>query len=233
MFSGFPEETIRFFLDLAAHNEASFFKSHQDEYLSYVRQPFYQLIAELAPTARQVIPDAETRPDKCLCRIHRDTRFSKDKSPYRDHMWFLLRRSGEAREPSIMYWRALSPCGMGGGLGTWGPNRPMMDVLRRRIAEHPRQVQSVLKQCALPDATKGLQMQGERYQRMKVPDGVPKALGQLYTCKSLYIQRVDAPLRDAYSPELAQKIKADILRLGPMYHWMRSAADEAMAQLDG
>ena len=43
MFSGFPEETIRFFLDIRFHNEVSFYKAHEDEYQTFVKKPFYSL----------------------------------------------------------------------------------------------------------------------------------------------------------------------------------------------
>ena len=46
MFSGFPEETIRFFLDIRFHNEVSFYKAHEDEYQTFVKKPFYSLIEE-------------------------------------------------------------------------------------------------------------------------------------------------------------------------------------------
>ncbi|MEG2253262.1 MAG: DUF2461 family protein, partial [Clostridia bacterium] len=94
MFEGFPEETIRFFLDLRFHNDHAFFQAHQQEYEEYVKRPFAAFIEALAPTVLGIAGDMDTRPGKCLARIHRDTRFTKDKSPYRDHMWLLLRRSG-------------------------------------------------------------------------------------------------------------------------------------------
>ena len=82
MFTGFPEETIRFFLELRFHNEATFFNAHRDEYERSVREPFYGFIQAMAPAVKQVADDMELRPDKCLARIRRDTRFSKDKTPY-------------------------------------------------------------------------------------------------------------------------------------------------------
>ena len=42
MFPGFPEETVRFFLDLRFHNETSWFHAHREAYEAYVRKPFSQ-----------------------------------------------------------------------------------------------------------------------------------------------------------------------------------------------
>ena len=61
MFSGFPEETIRFFLDIRFHNEVSFYKAHEDEYQTFVKKPFYSLIEELGETMLSISDDLEVR----------------------------------------------------------------------------------------------------------------------------------------------------------------------------
>ena len=80
MFSGFTDETIRFFLDLKFHNSTEWFHAHHDEYVQVVQQPFYGMIEALGPDMLTIDPMMEIRPHKCISRIHRDTRFSKDKS---------------------------------------------------------------------------------------------------------------------------------------------------------
>lgn len=231
MFQGFPEETVRFFLDLRFHNELPWFHSQRERYEAYVREPFRAFIEAMAPTALQIAKDIDTRPNRCLARINRDIRYTRDKSPYRDHMWLLFRRSGEEREHSVTYWFELSPEAVEWGLGFWGPNRPAMDVLRRRMTEKPSQVRRVLKQCGIPD--EHLLIYGDRYQRMKPPSGMPAELAVLYPCKELYVKRTGVPLSEAYRPEIVDLVSRDMLRLAPLYHLLRSAADEGLAQLNG
>ena len=83
MFTGFTEETIQFFLDLKFHNNTTFFHEQHERYVECVQHVFYSMIDDLAPAMRKIDPLMEVRPHKCLSRIHRDTRFSRDKSPYR------------------------------------------------------------------------------------------------------------------------------------------------------
>ncbi len=231
MFSGFPEETVRFFLDLRFHNETAFFHAHQAEYEQYVKKPFYDFIDSLAPSVQLVADDMEVRPVKCLARIHRDTRFTKDKSPYRDHLWLLFRRAAEPRENCVMYWFELGPDHINWGLGFWGDNRPAMETLRQRMREKPREVEKVLRQCKLPDAD-GLAFGGDRFTRMKCPQEVPPSLQALYPLKSLFIQRVNASVQDAYKSDITDRVAKDILRLKPMYLYLRSASEEGAAQMD-
>ncbi len=230
MFTGFPEETIRFFLSLRFHNDATFFDAHRDEYEKYVRAPFYAFIDALAPTMRLIADDMELRPAKCLARIRRDTRFSRDKSPYRDHMWLLLRRGGEERAVSAMYWFELSPEVVEWGLGFWDNNRPAMNALRKRMREKPEEVLSALQEARIPDA--GLDLYGARYSRMAMPADLPQALQEIYPLKELYVKRTAVPLRIAYTQEVLTRCAEDMLRLKPLYTLLRKAADDGMAALD-
>ncbi len=230
MFSGFPEETIRFFLELRFHNDQSFFKAHEQEYQTYVKEPFYAFIEAMAPTVSQIADDIELRPNKCLARIHRDTRFSKDKTPFRDHMWLLFRRSGEPRDTSAMYWFEISPEAVEWGLGFWGDNKPAMNALRRRMEHQPSTVLSALEASRLPD--EGLMLYGDTYARMKPPDGLHAELLPYYSRKSLYIKRINVPMKEIYRKGIVKRVAEDILRLKPMYELLRSAADEGLAMLD-
>ncbi len=230
MFTGFTEDTIKFFLDIRFHNDISFYKAHEDEYRTHVKEPFYQFIDSMAETMLSIAPDMETRPSKCLARLRRDTRFTKDKSPFRDHLWLLFRRGGEARETCVTYWFELGADRMVWGLGFWGPNRPAMDALRRRMENKPQEVRKVLRQCGIPDDT--LHIFGDAYQRMKPPAGLPVDLAMLYPLKEIYVQRVNIPFELCYQGRLTEMVAKDFLRLKPLYLLLRSCADEGMAQLD-
>lgn len=230
MFPGFPEETVRFFLDLRFHNETSWFHAHRAAYETYVRKPFSEFIEAMTPTVMRIADDMETRPNKCLARINRDIRFTRDKSPYRDHMWMLFRRSGEEREHAVMYWFELSPEVVEWGVGFWGYNRPAMDALRERMMKKPAEVRRVLRQCGIPDET--LHIYGDRYKSMKPPAGMSADLAMLYPCKEIYVKRVGVPLAESYRPEIIDRVSEDFLRLKPLYLLLRQAADEGMAKLD-
>ena len=72
MFTGFPEETLQFFLDIRFHNSISYFEEHRERFRQDVQAPFYAFIEELAPKLRTIDPQMELRPYKCLARIRRE-----------------------------------------------------------------------------------------------------------------------------------------------------------------
>ncbi len=224
MFTGFPEATIQFFLSLRFNNNVSFFETHKEEYLKDVQVPFYTFIAEIAPHMRVIDESMEVRPAKCLARIRRDVRFTKDKSPFRDHLWLLFRRAAEPRDGSLMFWFEVSPETTGWGMGFWGENRPVLDLLRRRLSANPAAFQNVLESCNLKD--RGLVMGGESFKRMAVPEQIPLELKPWYTTKELYIHQSQTQLPWIYSPDIVRRVAEDYQAMIPLYKALRSLMEE-------
>lgn len=230
MFSGFPEETIRFFLGLRFHNDAAYFNAHRGDYEAYVKEPFFQFIRAMAPALETIADDFELRPEKCLARIRRDTRFTKDKTPYRDHLWLLFKRSGESRDETVMYWFELSHDTVNWGLGFWGENRPAMNALRTMIVRQPSKVADAFLRAGIPNPS--YSVGGDVYRKLQIPDGVPEELRELYPHKSLYISRENVPLSEAYTPRIVELCGNDMIKLKPLYLLLRELADAGMAALD-
>ena len=81
MFTGFPEETIRFFLDIRFHNNSTYFNENRERYRQEVAAPFSAFIEALTPAMLAIDPQMEVRPYKCMARIRRDTRALPESSP--------------------------------------------------------------------------------------------------------------------------------------------------------
>lgn len=233
MFQGFPEETVRFFLDLRFHNEVTWFHDHRSEYESFIRTPFRELIEAMSPELQRMFPDFELRPARAVARINRDIRFTRDKSPYRDHLWILFRRANEPREGAPMYWFELSPEQVEWGLGSWGANRAATDVIREWIRTKPDEVRKALKKCAFGKKDDPLILSlDERYRSLKPPPGLTPDLAALYPVRTLSVIRQEE-LSAIYKPELPEMILNDYERLAPLYRLMRAAADEGKSRLQG
>ena len=224
MFTGFTDETVQFFLDLRFHNNTSYFHENHDRYLETVQKPFYEFIEDLAPHMRKVDPLMEVLPYKCLSHIHRDTRFSKDKSPYRDHLWFLFRRAAEPREKSLMYYFEFGQAGMGWGLGFWGENRECMDQFRRKMVANPDGVLAMIDDLDL-DKRK-LILDGRAFRRLEIPPVVPPRLQPWYRMREMYIAKANPDYKLAFSDRVFLEVKRDFLSLSPLYQYLRGICDE-------
>lgn len=227
MFTGFTDETLRYFLDLRFNNNTSFFHETHDRYIETVQKLFYELIETLSPMMRRIDPLMEIRPSKCLSHIHRDTRFSKDKSPYRDHLWFLFRRAAEPREKSLNFFFEFGPETLGWGMGFWGENREVLDIFRKKILADPADIRKILP----AESAGGLILEGRFHKRMAVPDGVPEDLKRWYLIKEMYICRDHPVFSGAFTSGLVSDISHDFLALAPLYQTLRGIYDSVLDEM--
>lgn len=152
----FTPEALRFFRQLSAHNDKLWFEAHRADYEREVREPMQELVEEMLVRFRNFAPEIGGDPKRCMFRIHRDVRFSKDKSPYKTHAacWFhhrgASRRVGsEGEEGSAGFYFHLEPGGRSMlGAGVWMPPRPQLNKLRDAIAEKPAHFDRVARGLA-------------------------------------------------------------------------------------
>jgi len=149
----FRPAALKFFRQLDAHNEKSWFEAHRLEYEQEVREPMLELIEEMLMRFRSFAPEIGGDPKRSMFRIYRDVRFSKDKSPYKTHAacWFhhrgASRRVGsEGNEGSGGFYFHLEPGGRSMlGAGVWMPPRQQLGKLRDSIAEKPAQFDRIVR----------------------------------------------------------------------------------------
>ena len=92
-FAGFPREGLEFLAGIAADNTRAYFNAHRTTYEAALLQPAKDFVVALGAELRaRVSPGlrAEPRINGSILRINRDTRFSADKRPYKEHLdlWF-------------------------------------------------------------------------------------------------------------------------------------------------
>src|SRR6185436_196945 len=148
----FSKGALQFLRGLKKHNARPWFEAHRDEYENEVRQPMRFLIEEMDARLRRVAPEIGGDPKHSMFRIHRDIRFSKDKSPYKTHAacWFSHRSAsrkvgGEAAGGSAGFYFHLEPGRSMVGAGLWMPPRPQLEKIRDSIAENARKFETMAR----------------------------------------------------------------------------------------
>lgn len=217
----FSKEMLNFMLDISFNNNKIFMDANKDAYNRLMKQPFYRLIERLSPTMLMIDPEMEVRPSRALSRIFRDTRFSRDKSPYRNHHWIAFKRSGVPREESVTYWFEIRLDTISWGVGYWGENRQAMDMLRQRMVAKPEEFIRLLPILEQGSFT----LSGESYQRRKIPAEVPDALHNWYIKKSLYFTRQGIDPNIIFTPYLADTLSEDFITLAPLYRLLLGLED--------
>jgi uncharacterized protein (TIGR02453 family) len=91
-FAGFPKGTAAFLRGLTKNNDKAWFDAHREAYEADYVEPAKNFLAAIGPRLRKISPTVAFEPkvNGSLFRINRDVRFSKDKTPYKNHLdlWF-------------------------------------------------------------------------------------------------------------------------------------------------
>jgi len=135
-YQGLPRGTFAYLAALAANNDRGWFEAHRDEYERLWLGAGLDLIAALEPLCRDMAPRLLAVPklNASLRRIHRDTRFSTDKSPYKPHLHLIL-SAGEPFNKVAGMHIVLSPEGLAFGAGRFEPPPEVLGRLRARICD--------------------------------------------------------------------------------------------------
>ena len=161
-FEGFTTDTRAFFLELAQHNEKSFFEANRTRFYDSVRDPMRALAAAVSDAVLDVDDTLDTRPERAVARIRRDTRFSRDKTLYRDHLWAGFRPAGQTASDCLGLYFEVSAFDVAWGMGFYAAPQQMAR-LRAAIAKKPRAFQKLCKDPALNAA---FTLSGEDYKRL-------------------------------------------------------------------
>ena len=137
-FKGLPADFFAFFEELAANNERAWFEANKERYRQSVVAPMTYLVADMAPRLAKISKHYVADPKRALFRIHRDVRFSKDKSPYKTHAAAQFRHAAGRDVHAPGFYVHAAPGEIFVGAGIWMPPAPQLKAVRERIAKDPK-----------------------------------------------------------------------------------------------
>jgi uncharacterized protein (TIGR02453 family) len=227
-FAGFRPAAFAFFRGLRDNNDPDWFKPRKAVYETEVLAPFRALIAAVtAALAEAGIPLAGD-PARSIFRIYRDVRFSPDKRLYKTHAGAVLTRSGEKRDPGLLYLH-LEPGASMMAAGFWHPEPPLLTRLRRAIVSDPDRfvaIAATLDAAGYPIST------DEALTRL--PRGFEAAKGtpvEDYVCWKSFTADAALRNRDMQSPALVDLIVDFARTVWPLLEWGWEAAEDDMPPL--
>jgi uncharacterized protein (TIGR02453 family) len=132
---------FRFLAELSRHNDREWFNANKDRYLAEVRDPLLGFVSAIAPKLSAISPQivADPRPSGgSLLRIYRDTRFSRDKTPYKTNagLWFRVGADKDVEGPG--YYLHLAPGQVFMAAGMWHPSSEPLRAVRESIVKDPQ-----------------------------------------------------------------------------------------------
>lgn len=144
-FSGFEPDALQFLADLAANNDRNWFKPRKADYERLLKEPMEALCIALADRLDKLRLPLEADPKRSPFRIHRDVRFSKDKSPYKtglgaDFPWNDSPDDVVRPRGAVGGYFHLQPGDIFVGGGMWHPERARLAAFREKVDRDPNAV---------------------------------------------------------------------------------------------
>ena len=168
-FDGFARELLTFFNQLKKNNTREWFDSHREDYETFVKQPAAEFVLSMGERLKEIAPGINVIPrvNQSLFRLNRDTRFSRDKSPYKTNLgiWFW---EGERKrmECSGFYFHCEDEMLML-GVGMYMFPKDLLDQYRDAVVED--RIGARLRKTTEMISKKGYVISGKHYK--KVPRG--------------------------------------------------------------
>ena len=136
-FPGFPAEAIQFLADLANNNNRDWFEAHKKDFKRVLMEPAQAFILALGQGLQAIAPniqyDTRTNGSGTLMRIHRDTRFSQDKTPYKTNISGLLWQGTGKKTQCPAFGFQLQSSGMGLMAGMFGFDKDLLERYRTAV----------------------------------------------------------------------------------------------------
>jgi uncharacterized protein (TIGR02453 family) len=233
-FTGFSADAIQFLADLAQNNDRAWFQPRKAEYERLLKEPLEAMIAALAErlAARGVPMLAD--PKRSPFRIYRDTRFSRDKSPYKAHLgatfpWVDAAPGAEAggghdeRAHGNGGYFHFQPGEMYVGGGMWQMDKPRLEAFRAAVLADPERVTAALQEPAFVEWFGGGARPHDELKRF--PPGYPQdhPLAHMFRWKDVVFGR---SLSDAEvgSPDLPDRLAEGYATAVPVFRFLASLA---------
>ena len=131
-----------FLRELGANNERPWFEENKARYRAEVRDPMLDFIQAFAEPLAEISPHFRADPRAnggSLFRIYRDTRFSKDKTPYKTNVGAHFRHEAGKDAHAPGFYLHLEPGMCFAGCGVWHPDSPTLGRIRDTIVEKPEE----------------------------------------------------------------------------------------------
>lgn len=196
-FAGFPKETLGFLTELEANNNRDWFADNKQRYDTEVLEPAFEFINAMGTALQKISPcfDAVAkRSGGSLMRVYRDTRFSKDKTPYKTNVGIQFRheRGKDVHAPGYYVHLDRNECFL--GIGMWHPEPVALAAIRTRIVEQPKLWHAAISRKPFRDA---LELGGSSLKRP--PRGYDAGLPHIED-----IKRKDFIAVASFGPEFAE-----------------------------
>ena len=222
-FSGFRPEGLDLMIQNRLMDSKPFYDEHKAEIKRLMQQPMTELIGEVSDAMREIDPLFVLVPSKMISRVRRDTRYTKDKTLYRDHMWCTFGRPKGEHDSRPCYYFEVMPESWGYGSGYYKATPGELAILREMIL---REDKRFLEAYAAVQAMPRFSLYGEEFKRPKFPDAKAeyqpwlnkRNIGLSYSCYDF---------KPLFEGSFIGEMLRDLRAIAPFYYFLCAVHESA------
>ena len=229
-FSGFPKQGLQFYRNLAANNNRDWFQVHKQEYLDYVLAPAVDFVIALGERlktlSKSITYDTRTNGAGSIMRIYRDTRFSKDKTPYKTHLGISFGQGGKKKTESPGFHFHLDADGAALYTGLYMFSKPVLAAFRDAVVDDRlgKELESAL---AAVGRAGQYEIGGEQSKRVPARYDPSHRRADLLKYKGLYAKSPLIKPAVVSTPELVEVCFEHCRNMLPLQQWLAKVDSRA------
>ncbi len=140
----FTPPSLKFLRGLARNNNREWFNERKHVYEEELKAPMLAVVEAINQQLASFAPDHVRPPAKAIMRIYRDTRFSKEKIPYKTHMAAWWARTGLEKTSGGGFYLQVGANEVLLAAGCYMPERDQLLAIRRHLLDHHEEMRSLL-----------------------------------------------------------------------------------------
>ncbi len=199
----FTPAALRFLRGLARNNHRDWFNDRKPIYEAEVKQPMLAVIDAITAAMAEFAPAHVRAPQSIMMRIYRDTRFAREKVPYKTHVSAWWARQGLEKTSGAGFYLQLSATQVVIAAGAYMPAPEQLLAMRRLLLEHAEEYRKLAKDRKL--RTLFTEFDGNPLTRS------PKGFPAEHPAADLFRQRqwgfsAELPAESALAPDFAANV---------------------------
>ena len=207
VFTGFPKEGLAFLRGIKRNNRREWFQPRKHIFDNHVKAPMVELVEALNSQLVRFAADHMNDPQRAIYRFYRDTRFSADKSPYKDHIAAIFPRRGYEKHVSAGFYFGVSHDSVEVAGGVYMPGPAELLAIRTWLAGNQAKF---LKTARSTEKLMG-KLQGTALQRVPKGFAADHPAADLLKMKQWYFHKtldVSLAATPKLVPELSKLFRA-------------------------
>lgn len=222
-FQGFPGELLRFLEGLRKNNTKEWYQDHKKDYETYVKGPSEDFVVAMGEKLRAIAPKVHAIPkvNQSLFRLNRDTRFSKDKSPYKTNLGIWFWEGDRKRMECPGFYFHLDSKNLMLGVGLHIFPKELLGPYRDAVVD--KKHGPALKKAVNRVGKLGYSVVGKYYKRIPAGYDESHQNAQFLLYNGLAAMHQSKVSEDLLSDRIVEYAFSHFKKMSPIHRWLRAA----------